>query len=178
MRIACLAWGSLVWDPGDMNLYSMWLEDGPNVPVEFARQSGGNRLTLVLGESFQEVPSLWAWMGDNDLRIAIETLRQRETTSKKWIGFWQMGDVAPELIPSLPVWAKGKRADAIIWTALPPKFNGEEGRIPSVNEALQYLRSLSNEYKQGAEEYVRRAPSQIRTPYRTEFENHLGWFPG
>ena len=176
-HIACLAWGSLVWDPRGLAVSSRWYEDGPNIPVEFARQSGGHRLTLVLGKSFQPVPSLWAWMDNMALNIAIESLRQREGTATKRIGVWKSGDKAPILIPDLPAWAEANRADSVIWTALPPKFQDKDDRIPSVIEALDYLRSLDKEHQKGAEEYVRKAPGQIRTPYREKFEKQLGWLP-
>lgn len=177
MDIACLAWGSLVWDPRDLPIASTWYEDGPGVQVEFARQSGGQRLTLVMGASFQAVPSLWAWMDCSKLDDAIEGLRQREGTVARRIGFWSVDDDMPKYIVDLPSWAAEKRADAVIWTALPPKFQGSDERIPSVDEALEYLRSLDDESRQGAEEYVRKTPTQVRTPYRNEFERQLGWFP-
>ncbi len=177
MQIACLAWGSLVWDPRDLPMTSGWYEDGPGVPVEFARQSGGHRLTLVLGETFPLVPSLWAWMDCSNLNDAIESLRRREGTVAGRIGSWSPGYDVPELIADLPGWAAEKGASAVIWTALPPKFEGRDERIPSIEEALDYLRSLEDERRNGAEEYVRRAPTQVRTLYRIEFERQLGWFP-
>lgn len=129
-RIACLAWGSLVWNPGDLAVSSQWYKDGPNVPVEFARQSGGHRLTLVLDKSFQIAPSLWAWMHTTDLNSAIESLRDREGTKTEKIGVWKTGDDEPELISDLPVWARVKAIDSVIWTALPPRFQKENGRVP------------------------------------------------
>lgn len=177
MEIACLAWGSLVWDPRDLPIASTWYEDGPGVQVEFAHQSGGQRLTLVMGESFQVVPSLWAWMDCSNLDDAIEGLRRREGTVTRRIGFWSVGDDTPKHIVDLPGWAVENRADAVIWTALPPKFQGRDERIPSVDEALEYLSSLDDSSRQGAEKYVRKTPTQVRTPYRSEFERQLGWLP-
>ena len=177
MRIACLAWGSLVWDIRDLAVSSPWYKDGPNIPVEFARQSSGNRLTLVLHKSFQILPSLWAWMVSSSLNEAIESLRNREGTSTKRIGVWQQGEDAPELIPELPTWATENNANSVIWTALPPKYRGEDYRVPSVDEALDYFRSLVNKDQLSAERYVRKAPAQIRTPYRKVFEERLRWFP-
>ena len=177
MRIACLAWGSLVWKPDKLQITLPWYFDGPQVPVEFARQSQGNRLTLVIGEGFQKNPSLYAWMKTTILSEAIENLRAREDTTTTRIGTWQIGEVAPERIPDLPSWAKDKGATAVIWTALPPKFQNENSRVPTIEEALEFLQSLNPEKQKSAEEYIRKAPKQVRTPYREKFEAHFGWYP-
>lgn len=47
MRIAVLGWGSLVWCPSELDISTGWRE-GPALPIEFARESKGSRVTLVL----------------------------------------------------------------------------------------------------------------------------------
>jgi len=177
MKIACLAWGSLVWDPRNLKINSPWFKDGPPVQVEFARQSGGGRLTLVLGPQFLAVQSLWAWMGPSVLSDAIESLRSREGTNSSRIGVWYPGEVGPDCIMDLPSWASEKGASGVIWTALPPRFKGQTDRAPTIEEALKYLQSLGPAQQHDAEEYIRNAPPQIRTPYRNAFEANLGWHP-
>jgi hypothetical protein len=66
-KIACLGWGSLVWDPGDLPSQGAWLPDGPQVCVEFLRQSNNGRITLVLNSSAAPVQAQWAVMHTNDI---------------------------------------------------------------------------------------------------------------
>jgi len=79
--IAILGWGSLIWDPQELELAdSAWHVDGPSLPIEFARVSGPDpntrlqRLTLVLHEGVQKVHTLWARSASNDFRQACENL--------------------------------------------------------------------------------------------------------
>ena len=48
MQVAVIDWGSLISSPGILGLQSRWHHDGPPLPVEFARISRDNRLTLVI----------------------------------------------------------------------------------------------------------------------------------
>lgn len=79
-------------------------------------------------------------------------------------------------VGNLPDWASQKAIDGVVWTALPPKFNKEQ-RKPSEEELLTYLTSLSGEARSLAEEYIRKAPRQVTTPYRHKIETSLGWWP-
>ena len=170
MKIACLGWGSLVWDPRELPLRTEWFPDGPSIRVEFVRQSGkeNGRITLVLLPSADAVTSLWAEMDSDDPEAAKELLRLREgKPHRHHIGLWRNGEPEPGSLPGLSEWADARAVDAVIWTDLPPKFQGEEGRIPSAEEVAAYLQGLPTEPKAAAIEYIRRAPTQVDTAYRS-----------
>lgn len=177
-RIACLGWGALVWDPRGMPTQGEWSEDGPLIPVEFARQSQDGRITLVLIETQCLVPSLWVAMQCEDLAEAIEALRDREGISPRNVDRhvcrWSAGQPSPKLIPGLSQWAEGRGLDQVIWTGLPPKFNGTEG-TPSAEQVVDYLKALTGEARDRAEQYVRKAPRQIATQCRRSIETALRW---
>ena len=173
--IVCLGWGSLIWDPDTLAVDLPWRDDGPEIRMEYARVSRDKRLTLVLGEGFKAVRSLWAPMMVTDASEAMDNLRVREGTARRYIGTWKLGNRSPKNNPGLANWAHAKRAAYVIWTALPPKYKGENGRIPTVEEALEHMTNLRGKSRQSAETYVRRTPFSIRTPYRQAFEETFGW---
>ena len=94
--IVCLGWGSLIWDLDGLPVEKLegglpvprwvlspegedigdWKPDGPQVRVEFARQSGKerDRLTLVLHDTAERQPSLWARMTIATLDEAVRAL--------------------------------------------------------------------------------------------------------
>ena len=177
--IVCLGWGSLIWDPRDLPV-GEWKPDGPSVNVEFVRQSGRkrDRLTLVLFDVAEPVPSLWARMTVDNLNGAVSDLAHREGTFQENIGHWSRGQADPKKIPGLGVWATSRDIDHVIWTALGQKFKGKDGRAPTEDEAVAYLKKLDDEGRAAkAKEYVRRAPPQIDTAYRGRIERCLGWTP-
>jgi hypothetical protein len=115
-----------------------------------------------------------------ELSQARESLRDREQiTAKEWaplIGLWRRGDPAPATIIDLPSWAEGRGVEAVIWTALGPKFAGkDEGLSPSVEEVIAYLGALSGSQRDHAKEYIVRTPGQIDTEYRRRIEAALRW---
>jgi len=199
MNIACLGWGSLVWEPGSLPLRPRprWFTDGPELPVEFARQSSRDRMTLVIvpPEAAEPRPVLWAYLTCPDMAEAHEALARREWgidplprrwTTQDWIS-WKKRTIAcwTQLAGSnsanaqqIAAWANGKKLDGVVWTILPPKYQEENGRVPSVAEILNYLKDLYDSKPKrhaNAEEYVRKAPPQIRTNYRAAIETSLGW---
>ena len=174
--IACLGWGSLVWDPRELPIQRQWFQDGPLVPVEFLRHSSDDRITLVLNENAVPVRSLWAVMDSHDVDVAREALRSREgRTKENWIGVWKLDMDAPELIPDMPRWAENKGLSAVVWTALPSKFHGNDGVVPSCDEVIGHLSKLMGAKRDNAERYIRNAPRQIDTPYRRQIEAMFGW---
>lgn len=178
LKIACLAWGSLVWDPRQLPIRREWFKDGPFAPVEFTRQSDDGRITLVIDPKAAPVRVLWAHMLSSSLEDAQKALRDREgIMATNWlsrIGSWRSGDSPPRDIPELPQWAEARGLDAVVWTALAPKFGGED-RSPSADEVIAYLRGLLGTVRDYARQYVERAPRQIDTAYRLQIEAALGW---
>lgn len=179
MVIACLGWGSLVWDPRELPVRGTWFTDGPLLPIEVARESEDGRITLVLvPETFPLVRGLWALMSRKDLAEAKEALRSREgvpeKNAEKHIAHWNGAEAESPTIRRIAEWARGLEIDAVTWTNLPPKFHQEE-RVPSVKEVVAHLDSLSHEKRRNAERYVRMTPRQIDTDYRRMIEAKLGW---
>ncbi|MEN6541029.1 hypothetical protein [Parvibaculum sp.] len=173
--IACLGWGSLIWDPQDLPIQRHWFEDGPFAKVEFARQSQNDRITLVIEETAAQVRTLWAVMIGTDVEYAKKALRQREGCKSEHIGSWAPGTPSPATIPNLAEWAAAHEIDHVIWTALPPKFDGTDGKTPSIEEVLSHLRKLEGPKRDNAEKYIRLAPRQVDTAYRRKIEAELGW---
>lgn len=180
-RIACLGWGSLVWDPRSLPLESGWFRDGPLLPIEFARESSDGRITLVIAEVPNDVQALWAVLASADLEAAIRALAHREDmqgTLIQRIGFWTAeAGSAHEETTVIGRWATGVGLDGVVWTALKPGFRGDRGLVPSEAEVLRYLRELPDGRRKAAELYVRNAPLQIVTPYRKRIEEEFGWLP-
>lgn len=177
MKIACIAWGSLIWKPEPLKLASSWQPGGPLLPLEFVRNSDDSgELALVLHEAAPCVPTWWAWLDTNSLIEAREMLRQREKIQPE-LGY-HVGSVPNPLggpDSRIARWMLDRGADAAVWTALPAKFGGISERAPSAHEALAYLASLQGEQRAWAEQYVRRTPKDIRTLYRALIEKRFGW---
>ena len=177
--VACLGWGSLTWDPRGLSIRRYWFDDGPLIPVEFARQSQDGRITLVLLDGARMVRSLWALMDARTEDDAREDLRKREGIFKKdaatFVGSWPSGPTHP--IPALEEWALARRLDAVVWTALPPKLQSAKGDQPTEDEIISYIRELRGARRTNAEQYVRRTPRQIDTAYRRRMEAEFNWTP-
>ena len=185
-RIACIGWGSLVWDDTrDLPLASNWHNDGPMLPIEFARESGGRRMTLVICEDRSRVQTLWALADATDIATARLQLGVREhpTATPQWmeteIGFWdrQSGRSHGREVGEIAAWAEAKGLAGAVWTNLQCGFRGRarRGVMPTGNAVVAHLQGLVGDERSKAEEYVRRAPPQIQTPFRQLIVEQLGW---
>ncbi len=201
MRIACLAWGSLVWDPRTLPLAGPFRLDGPPLPVEFSRVSLDGRVTLVLDGSAPASPTYCGPLAVADLDEAVEALAERERIvpaergrfvgalvrgggrqhASDWIdaieGSAGRGETDSELVSAIASWLEPRPLDAVLWTALPSRGPAGEAMRPGLDRLLAHLETLEGEARMRAEEYVRRAPRLVRTPHRARFEAHLGWWP-
>ncbi len=182
-RVVVLGWGSLIWSPETLKVKDRWHEDGPLLPVEFARISRDGRLTLVLRPDARAVNVLWARMSMGNLEEAIGNLAHREGTAEGNVGFVDIieersrSNIIPDLPRELREWLIGKGVDAAIWTDLPANFVERAKTELTADSIIGYLESLGGTERIRAEEYVRCTPVQIQTPIRREIGNRLGWTP-
>lgn len=177
--VACLGWGSLVWDPRKLPIQRQWFSDGPFVRVEFARQSENGRITLVLESSAWLVRSLWAVMDLTELEAARHALAKREgikTDINQKIGTWTRGKAAPALIPNIEEWALSYGVQSVVWTNLPPTFQNSR-QSPIHEQVIKYLSGLTGAQRDNAERYIRLVPRQIDTLCRRQIEASLQWTP-
>ncbi len=177
-RIACLGWGSLIWNIDGLPIQRHWFEDGPFIKVEFARKSKNGRVTLVLDKDAKPVRSLWAIMDTADISDARNSLRVREGISERdatnYIADWSAASPEPTEIIGLPAWALAHEVQHVIWTALPGTFSTtEEATVEQ--QVVAHLQSLNGAQRDAAEKYVRYAPRQTDTTYRRLIESELGW---
>ena len=171
MNIACLGWGSLIWDSRSLPLGGEWHKDGPCLPLEFARQSSGDRITLVIVEGLAPVVTLWALLEVTTLAQAIAALADREGSPPRYIGRWpsQQGEAYPQSAV-IAEWAVERGIEGVVWTALPCGMTERRGELPSLAELQSHLSNLDDGSRAEAAKYIFNAPAQIQTPYRPSLE--------
>lgn len=182
-KIACIGWGSLVWNPGMLPHLGGWHQDGPMLPVEFARESADRRITLVICKNVREVQTLWTLLDANDIDSARQQLglREYDAAKPKWIeaniGFWEKshGTSHGDGADAIATWAKARDLAGVVWTNLGCGFRASRGIVPSGAEVVAHLRGLDCEERANAEEYVRKTPRQVSTAYRDLIAAELGW---
>ena len=183
MKIAILGWGSLIWNPQTLKYNKMygWQTNGPILPIEFARISSDGRLTLVITKNGAKVQTLYAQSKYKNLDVAILNLAIREGSGRKSIGYYNKSEnkIYPsdfEFIDELKKWIAQNDFDAVIWTNLKEEWKKLNTKI-NPDKRVDYLQELKGITAAKAEEYIRKAPIQIKTKYRILIEEELNWLP-
>jgi hypothetical protein len=180
MKIAILAWGSLLWDPQNLQLATPFELTGPSLPIEFCRISKNLRLTLIIDESYGTLCATYAATSAfSDLDEAMENLREREAMPTiADVGFVDLATQQrspaattrhAHALETIADWTKNAGYDAAIWTALDSHFEAHTGEPFSVNAALRFLETLEQQDSEAfirALAYIRRAPAATQTPVR------------
>ena len=90
--IVRLGWGSLIWCQKTLPVAGAWQTDGPDLPVEFAREFRDKRITLVICDGVPASRTLWAILDVRTLDAARQALAAREgvkpANTKYSIGWW------------------------------------------------------------------------------------------
>jgi len=169
MKIAIIAWGSLIWDRRELSILGEWQKGGPVLPIEFSRISSDGRLTLVIDDkNGVPVTTYYAQSASSDLLQAAEDLRKREGSPKEMIGVTSKTMNNRRLgHERIHAWATAHKWDAAIWTGLPSNFEDKHHVPFTVQNGLDYLKTLEGETRNKAMEYIDLAPKGVDTPFRS-----------
>jgi len=186
MKIAVLAWGSLIWEPRGLKTSSEFAPTGPVLPIEFSRVSGGRRLTLVIDDNTSAACQTYVATSKFDkLDEALQNLWIREGTGDEQlpqqirastrVAFVDIGAKAankhalrhnPKAVEAICSWAIASSFDAVIWTGLVSDFLAKTGKTFSVAAAIEHIAGLAEAELATALHYVRKAPPEVQTPVR------------
>ncbi len=184
MKVAVIAWGSLIWEPETLRTAAAFTAQGPLLPIEFCRVStrGARKdlLTLAIDQDDGTLCKTYAAPSAlASLEEAIDNLVERERTGAKHIGFVDLAsgrrsDAAverhPASVETIAAWAQANGYDAAVWTAIASNF-AELVEPFSTTAAIAYLEKL--EARDAAKfasalAYIRNAPPEVDTPVREE----------
>lgn len=182
-KIACIGWGSLIMNPGNLPRRNGWHRDGPMLRVEFARESAGHKITLVICKDVLEIQTLWTLLDVEDIATAKQKLglREYDAAKPKWIeaniGFWDKssGTSHGEGADAIAAWAEARDLEGVVWTNLDCGFQASRGVMPTGEQIIAYLRALQGAERAAAEEYIRQTPHQVSTAYRKLICAELNW---
>lgn len=163
---------------------------GPALPIEFARRSSDDRVTLVLAGE-QTSPTFWTMSRCDSFEGACENLRQREGRPRRGDIHCTLGSGlrtfrnerpdsacldASEFVED---WLTGQSdLDGAVWTGLPPKGFTTASPQALATQVISHLKGLDPPAADRAKEYIRHAPEGIRTPVRHAIEQAFpSWTP-
>lgn len=161
MNITILGWGSLIWCPGGLRIKTRWHVDGPSLPIEFARISQDDRLTLVIQPGSAAQSTYWAISEFADLKDARQNLKTREKTKSSDIHHvlqdgTRKGDAPAGIAETIKIWMSQRAdIDAVVWTGLQSNWREKRGRDFTVDDARDFLLALEAERDRAKATYDR-----------------------
>lgn len=185
-HIAVLGWGSLIWCPGSLLMKSAWRPDGPRLPIEFARISSDNRLTLVIHDGSADQPTYWVVSGCETREAACENLRIREGRPDRehihYVGRNPAVSRGPEnIINRVREWLTPREdIEAVIWTGLPSNWQKKRHCGFTPEDAVRFIDELEANRENAkatyerAREYITHAPDLVDTDVRQRLRQR-GW---
>lgn len=186
MNIAVLGWGSLIWCPGKLRIRTRWRPDGPLLPIEFARISQDDRLTLVIHPGSADQPTYWALSEFTTLGEVRDNLRERERSKSRDIHHvLRDGNAAngasPGIVKRMTEWlTQHENIEAVVWTGLPSNWKEKRGLNFTPEDAVNFLLELQAEGARPkatydrAREYVTNTPPVVDTAVRKAMRAR-GW---
>jgi hypothetical protein len=186
MAIAILGWGSLIWCPGNLRMKGAWRQDGPELPIEFARISTDGRLTLVLLAGATPQRTYWVLSEFATIVEARRNLKEREQCRTADVHFVAKdggcADETPPAIRALVTTWLGQRPeiDGVVWTGLPSNWIEKRAREFTQADAVTYITELeaagdaAKTKADRAREYITNAPPLVDTEVRRQLRR-LGW---
>jgi 2-succinyl-5-enolpyruvyl-6-hydroxy-3-cyclohexene-1-carboxylate synthase len=155
------------------------------LPIEFARISSDERLTLVIHPDSEEQTTYWAVSEYDNVRGAILNLMGRERCREEEIASMGTVDEIGEDVVKTKIkeWLKNKAGvvQAAVWTNLTSNWPKKGRPEFTVEDAVRYLEEIeqrqqeSTEILKRAREYVRNAPEQIQTQVRKRMGTRPEW---
>ena len=182
MKTAILCWGSLFWDPRNLQYIGPWKKTELAIPIEFSRVSKDGRLTLVI--DFDHGVNTFVYAAESsfsNIDSTVENLRKREGTAIWQIGFYDAVTEAcshgngksdernhKNIAKIVKHWLEsdGVEYDSAVWTALPSNFQDITGLGFSEENAVNYISELEEEKVDSVINYITRAPELVVTPAR------------
>lgn len=181
MKIAILAFGSLINNHSGISLAENFKAGGAPLPLEFSRisSSGENEgcLTLVVDPTNgTRCSSFYAESSLTNLSEAMDEFQAREgANSRLAVGFINLKhaklnsralELYPNTVGEIGLWAENKGFEGVIWSNLRPNFQAKTGYAFDVLTAMNYIRYLTPTLRTKARNYIRNTHSSIQTPLR------------
>jgi len=185
MKIAILAYGSLIWDEENLapRITGGWRRGhGPVLPVEFCRVSPKRGRALVLAldeEAGAPVPTSHTTSRRHRVEEAVADLAARERCAPRYIGIahhdGRHAQCSARIARVVNAWLALTDYDAAIWAGLPANFEEHAGTPFSHEAGLAWLRQLPPASLQEGWRYITNAPGETDTPFRRFLARQAWW---